>query len=63
MPDIDPNPKTVDELSAMTVKQLRAYARKYGICLSYSAATKAGMVQTIHSQMEQWIREAEVDDA
>ena len=36
--------------AAMTVKDLRAIAREEGICLSYSGATKAGIVGEIASQ-------------
>ena len=42
--------KMRDELSRMTVKELRAIAREEGICLSYSGATKAGIVGEIVSQ-------------
>ena len=39
-----------DSLSKLTVKALRAIARNEGICLSYSGATKRGMVDEIVSQ-------------
>ena len=39
-----------DELSKLTVKQLRTIARDEGICLSYSGATKKGTVDEIVSQ-------------
>lgn len=42
--------KMHEELSRMTVKQLRAIARDEGICLGYSGATKAGCVGEIVSQ-------------
>ena len=37
-------------LMQLTCKQLRAIARNEGICLSYSGATKRGMVDEIVSQ-------------
>ncbi|MBR4687083.1 MAG: hypothetical protein IKP01_02115 [Bacteroidales bacterium] len=42
--------KMRDQLSRMTVKQLRKIARDEGICLGYSGATKAGTVNEIVSQ-------------
>ena len=39
-----------DELSRLTVKELRAIARDEGICLSYSGQTKVGTVNEIVSQ-------------
>ena len=42
--------KMREDLSRMTVKQLRAIARDEGICLGYSGATKAGIVGEIVGQ-------------
>ena len=39
-----------DELSRLTVKELRQIARDEGICLSYGGSTKAGIVGEIVSQ-------------
>lgn len=52
--------KMREELSRKTVKELRAIARDEGICLSYSGATKAGIVGEIASQRH--YREHEEDE-
>lgn len=60
---IDPEYKSRDRLSAMTVRQLRDYARRYHVCVGNEGSTKDGIVQAIGAQMEYRIREAEVDHA
>lgn len=41
--------KTRDELEAMTMKHLKAYAREIGCCLGYDAARKESAVNAILS--------------
>ena len=53
--------KTKGELDAMTVKQLREYAKEIGRCLGYDASRKDTMVGAILSHQE-YVKQMEKED-